>query len=62
MRLGLVEHFLVPVVLEVPQSDEKMFNWLEVHSEKHDFLQNPYFIGWKFVVQVLQKDLKWSRF
>ena len=27
----------VPVVLEVPKSDEKVFNWSGVHSERSDF-------------------------
>ena len=39
----LFHHFGVPVVLEVPKSDEKVFNWSGVHSERSDFLQNPYF-------------------
>ena len=47
MHLWPVEHFflhfLVPVVLEVPKSDENVFNWSWVHSERSDFLQNPYF-------------------
>jgi hypothetical protein len=34
---------LVPLVLQVTQSDEKVFNWSGVHSERSDFLQNPYF-------------------
>ena len=45
MHLWPVEHFfphfLVPVVLEVPQSEEKSVQL--VHSERSDFLQNPYF-------------------
>ena len=40
---SLFHHFGVPGVLEVPQSDKKVFNWSEVHSERSDFLQNPYF-------------------
>ena len=27
----------------IVQRDEKLFNWSEVHSERSDFLQNPYF-------------------
>ena len=41
--LTLFHHFGVPVEQEVPKSDEKVFNWSGVRSERSDFLQNPYF-------------------
>ena len=37
---------------EVPKSDEKVFNWLGLHSKRSDFLQNPYF----------RKESRWSTF
>ena len=39
--------FGVALLLQPPKSDDKngqeMFNWSELHSEKSNFLQNPYF-------------------
>ena len=57
MNLWSVEHFLtifvitfgfgVALLLHPPKSDDKngqeMFNWSELHSERSNFLQNPYF-------------------
>ena len=39
--------FAVALLLHPPKSDDKngqeMFNWSELHSERSNFIQNPYF-------------------
>ena len=47
MNLWTIEHFFphfgVPVVLEVPQSEEKSVQLVRGSSFRSDFLQNQYF-------------------
>ena len=55
MNLWTIEHFFphfgVPVVLEVPQSEEKSVQLVRGSSFRSDFLQNPYFSNFGIIIK-----------